>query len=88
MPDGMSEKIDWELTVTTIYCDAIDEEVTLMVNADGTWRCSGHQKYDNTDKKTANVLSIKSKKAGRTLSCIGAGCRTAGNYRDNLLGGS
>jgi hypothetical protein len=37
--------VDWEITATTIYCKAVDDEVTLLVSADGTCRCTGRQKY-------------------------------------------
>ena len=36
---------DWEITATTVYCDAVDDEVTLIVYRDGTIKCTGHQKY-------------------------------------------
>jgi hypothetical protein len=80
--------VDWEITVTTVYCDAIDEEVTFVVNADGAWRCTGRQKYAVSDKQAAKSLKMKSKKTGKSLKCAGAECPTANGYRDKLLGKS
>jgi hypothetical protein len=36
---------DWEITVTTVRCDTVDEEVTILVNGDATVTCTGHQRY-------------------------------------------
>ena len=77
--------VDWETTVTTIYCDNIDEEVTFVVNADGTWRCTGLRKYVRNNKQAAKAIKIKRKKTGRSLKCLGAECPTAAGYRDKLL---
>ncbi len=76
--------VDWEITVTTVYCEAVDEEVTFVVNADGTWRCTGQQKYGKSEKQ-AKPLKIKSKKTGKSPRCAGTECPTATGYRDKLL---
>ena len=77
---------DWEITATTIYCDAVDDEVTLIVSADGTVRCTGQQKYDGPDKETARAMKKKSQQSGKLLGCAGDECSTVVQYRDSLLG--
>jgi hypothetical protein len=77
---------DWELTATTIYCDAVDDEVTLMVSADGTARCTGLQKYLEPGRETSREMNNRSKKLGRQLACIGDKCPKVTQYRDKLLG--
>ncbi|MFC1902066.1 GYD domain-containing protein [Chloroflexota bacterium] len=47
--------VDWVITATTIYCDAVDDEVTLLVHKDGTVKCIGHSKYAKPDMRTGEV---------------------------------
>jgi len=77
---------DWEITATTIYCDAVDDEVTLMVLADGTARCTGLQKYLKPDRETSKEMNNRGKKLGKQLACDGEECRRIAQYRDKLLG--
>ena len=76
---------DWEMTATTIYCDAVDDEVTLMVYKDGTVRCTGLQKYLKPDNETSKEMKIRSKALGRLLACVGEGCEKVAHYRDEQL---
>jgi hypothetical protein len=78
---------DWELTATTIYCDDVDDEVTLIVSGDGTARCSGCQKYASPDKQTAKAIREKNNKLGKTIRCNEAECHRIVEYRDSLLKG-
>ena len=77
--------VDWEITVTTVYCNSIDEEVTLVVNEDGAWRCTGQQRYDQPGKDAARLLKRKSKMTGKSLNCLGKKCPAAKGYWDGLL---
>ena len=74
--------VDWQITTTTIYCDAIDDEATLLVYADGTVKCTGYTKYINPDRDTSKLLDKKSKKLGKTLGCEGMECSRVTAYRD------
>jgi len=76
---------DWVITVTTIYCDAVDDEVTLIVYRDGMLKCTGYQKYSKPDKETASALKIKGKQLGKQLRCEGLECYRVTQYRDNLF---
>jgi hypothetical protein len=69
---------DWEITATTVYCDAVDDEVTLLVYADGTARCTGRRE---------NAASAgKNKRPNKTnRGCTDAECSTLSRYRDKLL---
>ena len=77
---------NWELTATTVYCEAVDDEVTLMVSADGTARCTGIQKYLKPDRETSKDMKERGKKSGRQLACHGEECQTVAQYRAELLG--
>jgi hypothetical protein len=78
--------VDWEVTATTIFCEAVDDEVTLIVSGNGAAKCSGRQKYENPQKETKKTLAGKSKAAGTQLSCKGESCATVKQYRDKMLG--
>jgi len=76
---------DWQVTATTIYCDAVDEDVTLMVYKDWSAKCVGYKKYrENITKETAKVLKKKGEKLGRELRCEGPECSRLIEYRDKL----
>jgi len=77
---------DWMITATTIYCDAVDDEVTLIVNRDGTAKCTGYQKYGKPGKETAKSIKIKSKRLGKNPECNESECYRLIHYRDKLLG--
>jgi len=79
--------VNWVITATTVYCDAIDDEVTLIVYRDGTSRCTGYKKYGKPDKETAKLIKIKSKQLGKQLGCAEPECHRLTQYRDRLLAG-
>lgn len=83
----MNKKIDWELTATTVYCDAVDDEVTFLVNNDGTARCTSLQKYLFPDRETAREMKERSRKLGKPLACDGDSCTRITRYRDSLFTG-
>jgi hypothetical protein len=78
--------VDWEITATTIFCESVDDEVTLIVSGDGTVKCGGRQKYEKTSKETNKLLKDKSKAMGKQLKCNGEACNIMKQYRDRMLG--
>jgi hypothetical protein len=66
---------DWQMTATTIFCDDIGEEVTIMVYKDGKTRCTG---YDLFTKLNADV---KSKKVSSDIECHGPVCRRVASIK-------
>jgi len=77
--------VDWQITTTTIYCDAVDDEATLLVYADGKVKCTGYDRYGNPDRKTEKLLKEKGKKLNRTLGCEGLECSRVTGYRNKLF---
>jgi hypothetical protein len=77
--------IDWELTATTIYCEDIDDEVTIIVSQDGTVKCTGAQKYASVNKQAVQELKKKSQQKDRILLCKDTTCSKITKYRDELL---
>jgi len=77
---------EWQVTATTIYCDAVDDDVTIMVNRDWSTRCTGYKKYAvSPDKETAKKLKSKAKRLGRNLVCEGQQDCIVTDYRDRLI---
>jgi hypothetical protein len=77
--------VDWQVTATTIYCDAVDDEVTLLVYQDGSAKCTGYKKYAEPEKEIAKIIKKKSKQLKRQLGCEGAECSRVTQYRDGLF---
>ena len=77
--------VNWQVTATTIYCDAVDDEVTLMVYKDGSAKCVGYERYREPDKETAKLMKKKSKGLGRKLECGGSECWRVIQYKDKLF---
>jgi hypothetical protein len=77
--------VDWQITATTMYCDDVDDEVTVIVQKDGSVRCVGFARYDNPGRGTAELMKQKSKQLQRQLRCTGPECRRVIGYRDRLF---
>ena len=78
---------DWTITATTIYCDAVDDAVTLIVNKDGAAKCTGYNKYFKPDKQAAKSIKIRSQRSGRQLECEGMACHRVIQCTDKLFAG-
>jgi hypothetical protein len=77
---------DWQVTATTIYCDAVDDDVTIMVYKDRRTTCTGYKKYgEGLDKETAKILKKKAKRLSRDLGCEGPLDHRVTDYRDKLV---
>lgn len=77
--------VNWQVTATTIYCNAIDEEVTVMVYKDWSVKCTGYNKYHSSDKEASSLLKKKSKRLKRQLECLGTECPQVTRYKEKLL---
>ena len=77
--------VNWQVTATTIYCDAVDDEVTLMVYKDGSVKCTGYKKYCEPGREISKLLERKSKQLNRKLECEGPECYRVIQYRDKLF---
>jgi len=76
--------VDWQITATTIYCDAVDDEVTFLVSKDWSVNCTGKDKYAEPDKETAKLLKRRGKQLERELKCEGLSCHRVVGYKDKL----
>ena len=76
---------DWQVTATTIYCDAVDDEVTLLVYKDWSVKCTGYKKYGESSKDTISLLKKKNRQLKRQLACVGPECYRVIQYKEKLL---
>jgi hypothetical protein len=77
--------VNWSITATTIYCEAVDDEVTLMVYKDRSAKCTGLKKYGNPGTETTKRIKEKGKRTKRTLKCDGEQCARVTQYREKLF---
>ena len=75
--------VDWQVTAKTIYCEAVDDEVTIMVYKDWSTKCTGVQKYTESREEQVNLVR-KSLKLRRSLECEGNRCTRLVEYRQQL----
>ena len=76
----------WKVTANTVYCDKVDDDVTIMVYKDWSTKCTGYKKYvESPTKEALKELAEKSKKLGRELKCEGPLSSLVIEYRDSLM---
>ena len=77
--------VDWQVTAATVFCEEVDDEVTIIVSKDGSVRCVGFTRYGKPNKDTAKLMKQKSGRLQRRLECTGPECRRVTDYRDRLF---
>ncbi len=78
--------VDWQVTATSINCEAVGDEVTIIVGKDWNTSCTGFKRYgENISKDTAAMLKKKGKIQGKRFKCTGPLDCGAGRYRDKLI---
>jgi len=77
--------VGWQTTLTTIYCDAVDDEVTIVVYKDWLVKCTGYEKYGGCSGDKTNLLKKRSRKLKRQLKCVGPECDRVIRYREKLI---
>lgn len=83
--DTQISMVNWKVTATTVYCDAVDDEVTILVYKDWSAKCSSYRKYHEPGKELLNLLKRKSKQLKRQLECAGPECSRVIQYKEKLL---
>ncbi len=66
--------VNWQITAKTIYCDAVRDEVTIIIKKDWSVNCTGFT--------GAHGTSAPSK--GKS-SCEGLGCPRVLRYKESLM---
>ena len=76
---------DWQTTAKTIYCDAVDDEVTILVSKDYSVRCTGNKKYTELSDVTLNIIKAKSSKLKHPVKCEGLQCHRVIEYKERIV---
>lgn len=77
--------VNWQVTAATIHCDAVDDEVTILVYKDWSVKCTGYRKYGESKREAAKLLREKSRQLKQKLVCEGPECHRAIQYKEKLL---
>ena len=77
--------VNWQVTAATIHCDAVDDEVTILVYKDWSVKCTGYRKYGESNREAAKLLREKSRQIQQRLTCEGPECYRAIQYKEKLL---
>ena len=76
---------NWQITAKTIFCDAVDDEVTVLVPKSGPVRCTGFRKYGQPNDITRNLVKEKTRKLKRIIKCEGETCPRVTEYKNQIL---
>ncbi len=76
---------DWQITAKTIFCEAVDDEVTILVQKSGVTRCTGCRKYDQPNDITRTLVKEKTRKFKGTIKCEGENCPRVSSYKKQIL---
>jgi len=79
--------VDWQVTAVTLYCDSVDEEVTVQIYKDWSATCTGFDKYhpdNNPGREVIKLLKKKGRQLNRELGCQGIDCHHVADYRSKL----
>jgi hypothetical protein len=76
--------VDWQITATTIVCEAVANEVTLLVHGDWSVKCTGFERYTG-NRRAKLELVRRSLDLKRTLECKGLQCPHIAEYKQKLI---
>jgi len=80
----LENMVDWQVTATTIYCDAVADEVTIVVYKDWSVKCTGYEKYAGSRRAPAKPAK-ENASPKRLAGCEGLGCQCVTWYKEKLL---
>ena len=69
--------VNWQVTATTVRCNIVNDDVTLMVYKDWSVKCTGLVKYSKNGKP-------EKKRDRHNHKCEGPECYLAIQYRQKL----
>jgi TATA-box binding protein (TBP) (component of TFIID and TFIIIB) len=75
---------DWQITAKTIFCEAVDDEVTVIVHSNGAVNCTGCRKYDQPNDMTRILVKEKTRKIKRAVKCEGESCPRVTGYKNQI----
>lgn len=79
--------VNWQITARTLYCDCVADEVTLLINSDGSFDCTGFQRYGTDTVDSSRARREHSKITSQTIACTGKSCKILNDYAADVLSG-
>jgi hypothetical protein len=76
---------NWQITAKTIFCEAVEDEVTVIVYKDQKVHCTGFKKYTEPNDITRKLVKEKSRRLQRSIQCEGEGCSRVVAYKATVL---
>ncbi len=76
---------NWQITAKTIFCDTVDDEVTLLLFKNGSTSCTGCKKYNKPNGITLSIIREKTRRLKRPIKCQGEQCLHLSQYKDKIL---
>jgi hypothetical protein len=73
--------VNWQITAKTLYCEAVADEVTVMVHKNWSVTCTGYRKPGKGAKKLSDDKSMP---VNRKLNCAGLECPQVMQYIERL----
>ncbi|MBI4303643.1 MAG: hypothetical protein HY665_04840 [Chloroflexi bacterium] len=67
--------VDWQITATTIFCERVGEEVTVMVYKDWSVKCTGHKRHGENSQPKHKAKP----------ECAADECHLVLQYKEKLL---
>ncbi|MBN1191509.1 MAG: hypothetical protein JXA46_17265 [Dehalococcoidales bacterium] len=76
---------DWKITAKTIFCNAVDDEVTLLLHRNGDIHCTGFKKYNEPNEITLALIKSKTSLSKKPIKCEGEGCPRVVGYKEQII---
>jgi hypothetical protein len=74
----------WQVTAATVYCDIVNDYVTIMVYGDWSSKCTWFNTNKDLTTKHPKQKNSKDIKDG-VKKCQGPDCKHIKGYRDKLI---
>ena len=74
----------WKTTATTIYCNLVEDEISIIVNKDWTYSCAWYNRYKYRAAQDKNS-HFDRKITNKFDTCTGPNCSYVTGYIDKLI---
>jgi hypothetical protein len=75
---------NWQTTAKTIFCEAVNDEVTVMVYKDHSVQCTGFKKYTQPNDITRQTVKDK-QRLKISVRCEGEKCPRVVAYQKTIF---
>ncbi|MBN2240705.1 MAG: hypothetical protein JW712_13100 [Dehalococcoidales bacterium] len=58
---------NWQITAKTIYCDSLQDEVTIIIKKDWSVQCTGYIEFTNSGTQSRKNITCEGPECSRVL---------------------